>query len=523
MKVIFLFVWFTSFSLGVFSQEKEIESLVITIPLEGNRSFSLNDLVVEIPVCKYDKEFAFSFTGDDALLGIYSRAFNYVHGNYVDDDPVFHEEVEPRTTGLVPSRILTYSDGCGNEIPFRLATNWMSSKVGQNIHKDGNQWLPYMWWSECERFTDFYNGILNHAGDMENLPDSSIRKTMLGVADTLGIYPFVLGVPGGTRGFPEAGVASPDVYFMEAGSFGDGSTSLAALTNETLWKGRFPRTVLDGITEFQVLKEKLESRRKEGSWINFFCHEIKNGTSPVNGQFNTQVCWALLDYLYEEYGSGGKDNVWFASSPEIHEYSYTRLNTFIAASVEGGNLLIRLQAGVLPHFYFKELTLKLSGLGEVELENLAFSSSITSASYTSSEGKGLVNLCFSDFGLSRAEKYTALLERKQTRSALKEARFFADRLLPALRAPFESRISQVTISDEYPDGIGCVANGTPGSALPYSENGALIVTGTLNEPLPVYDIAGRCVYRIPVTEASEHRVPLARGFYVVNGTLVSVQ
>lgn len=317
MKKVFLFVFMASLSLGVHSQEKKIESIVITIPFQNKPSFSVDDLIVGIPVCKYGKEFAFTFTGDDALLGIYSRAFNYVHGNYVDDDPVFHEEVEERTTGYTPSRQLTYSDGCGKKIPFRLATNWQSSRVGYNIHANGNKWLPQMWWSECERFTDFYNGILNHGGDVESLPDSSIRKTMLGVADTLGIYPFVLGVPGGTSGFPEAGMASPDVYFMEAGSFGEGNTSLVALSNGTLWKGRFPRNVLDGITEFNVLKEKIEKNRKEGYWANFFCHEIKNGSSPVNGQLNTGVCFAMLDYLYEEYGSGGKDNIWFASSPEV--------------------------------------------------------------------------------------------------------------------------------------------------------------------------------------------------------------
>lgn len=185
--------------------------------------------------------------------------------------------------------------------------------------------------------------------------------------------------------------------------------------------------------------------------------------------------------------------------------------------------MIRLQAGVLPHFYFKELTLKLSRLGTVELENLTFSPNVTGASYTSSKGEGLVNLCFSDFGLKRAEKYTTLLEEKRTTSALREARFFADRLLPELKVPFQSRIAKVVITDGDPNGMEVAENESPATPLLYTEKGELIVTGTLREPLAVYSVMGRCVHRIIPSEVSEYRVSLAPGLYVVNKQLVSVK
>ncbi len=430
---------------GVFAQNVSYENVELSIPLAALNGTSVDDLIIEIPVCKYDKTFALTFTSDDALLGVYSRPFNYVHGRYVDDDPIFHEEAEPRTTGITPTRMLVHTDGCGNDIPFRLGTNWMMGNEGSTMHKNGNTYSPQMWWSEGARFVDYYNGLMNHAGGDQSNALASIAGNQNEIVENLGFTPFVLGIPGGTSGFPEVAEELEDIYFMEAGSFSLKDTRLNMIESDML-KMRFPRTVID-TKVFAELKAMIDEKAFDTHWLNLFCHDIKNSETKVNGQLNTFDCFAMLDYVYDTYGKGGADNVWFASSPEIYEYLYTRLNSTIEKVVENGRLIIRINAAVLPHFYFKDLTLKLQSKNELVFSGMVLSSNITRGSYSSNGETALINLSFSEFPLQKAEKYTALYEAVPTTDKKEEALFFINLLSPERRLPFFNRLA-VSSADE---------------------------------------------------------------------------
>lgn len=293
------------------AQEPAFEHIEIRIPLHNLGIDSVGQLDLEIPVCKYDKEFALTLTGDDALLGIYQRAFNYIYGRYVDDFPIFHEEGMSPTGGITPGRRLVHTDGCGNDISFRLGSNWLR---GGTIHDNGLNTSPHMWWSEGVRFVDYYNGLMNHGGGDQTDPEESIRGNQREIGENIGIFPFVLGVPGGTKGFPEAGEELDDIYSMESGSFPGAYPKLSDIEGN-VWKKRFARICIDS-KKLADLTEMVAANAAETRWINFFCHEIKNSEKDVAGQLNASECFSFLDYLYDTYGKGGADNIWFASSPE---------------------------------------------------------------------------------------------------------------------------------------------------------------------------------------------------------------
>ena len=126
--------------------EPLFEKIIISIPVDNFDN--MGEVDIKIPVCKYDKDFAMTLTGDDALLGIYQRAFNFIRGKYIDDDPIFHQQAEKPTTGFTPERKLVYTDGGGNDIPSRLSVNCMACEAGRTMHQTGNIHTPQMWWRD---------------------------------------------------------------------------------------------------------------------------------------------------------------------------------------------------------------------------------------------------------------------------------------------------------------------------------------------------------------------------------------
>jgi len=444
--------------------------LQIRIPLSDLTS-GADGVSASVPVCKYDKAFALSFVGDDSLLGIYQRAFNYIFARWVDDNPTKHD-TEPNTTGITPTRKLVYTDGAGNDIPFRLGTNWMDSKPGSNYHTDGNIHLPYMWWSEGKRFYDYFNAILNHGGGNSDDPLGSITKNQQEITTNMGMTPFVLGVPGGTTGYPEAAESLEYIYMMESSSF-KGSTELYPKLSDiagNVLKKRFGRICIDTYSLDQI-KSILGQYARDYRWINLFCHNIKNGQSTVTGQLNADVCFSFLDYVYDTYGKGGDDSVWFGSDTEIFEYLFARLNSVITKEVDGSDLLITVKAAKLPNFYYKELSLVFSGV--TTMVNAIYSDNVRNASATSQ----LLNLMYSEHAVPLAEKYTAIYEASTTTMNKNEAYFFVNRLRPDLAASFIARLR----ADESAPVLNSISiNG--GVTVTYSQavTVALAVTGLIS-------------------------------------------
>ena len=136
----------------------------ISIPLTELGISSADEITVEMPALKYDKKFALSWTTDDSILGIYCYLHKYINKKYIDDVYNYHDGMTP-STGFIPTRILCSTDGCGNDVRFRVDSGWVSynSKGSDGIHSDS---FPYQYvrWSEMVTFLDFMNTAMNHGG-----------------------------------------------------------------------------------------------------------------------------------------------------------------------------------------------------------------------------------------------------------------------------------------------------------------------------------------------------------------------
>ncbi|MDD2962255.1 MAG: hypothetical protein PHR45_09300 [Muribaculaceae bacterium] len=489
----------------------------VLITLASENCTNADAVEVNIPIHKFNKSFAVSFTGDDALIGIYQRPFNYVLGRYVDDKDIQHTGM-PATTGFTPTRMLTYTDGCGNNIPFRLSVNWMSSVAGKNIHLNGNKWTPQMWWSEAQRFVDLGNGLMNHGGDMEKTdPTACIKKTYYGVIDTLGIAPFVLGIPGGTTGFAEASETLDEVKFLESSGFYHNWKKYmmpSLFTDKDFLKGKFPRISLDKKCIDDV-KETLREGINNGAWLNIFCHNIKNSTTLVNGQLNSDVCYALLDYLYDNYGSENKDCIWAAGTSEIYEYNYSRLFSTVEKRIENGRLIIEVDMATFPEFYFNELTLVIKNAKTIS--KVDFSENVVSHSWKSiNETDIIVNFAVGERYKTIAEKYVSIAEKEATDDAIKDANLTINRLAPALKKEFEARLKAVSSIENT------LSPYTDGYTITPTEGGANI-SGILAQELAIYSINGAIAAKIPAGEYTSHRIALAKGIYLAPHKKLAIQ
>lgn len=489
--------------------EPLFEKIIISIPVDNFDN--MGEVDIKIPVCKYDKDFAMTLTGDDALLGIYQRAFNFIRGKYIDDDPIFHQQAEKPTTGFTPERKLVYTDGCGNDIPFRLSVNWMACEAGRTMHQDGNIYTPQMWWSEAEHFTDFYNGIMNHGGVNDKTdPAYSIAYNFKETYDSLGIAPYILGVPGATTGFPEAGDMNDDIYFMESATFQQNgiSINLESLTAGSILKSRFPRVCID-TKDHTYINEFINKRTDKPYWINLFCHDIKNSDIKVNGQLNADSCYNMLNYVYDNFGKGGKDNVWFASDAEITEYQYSRLNSSVERRIEDGRMIITVDAAYLPKFYFNELSLCIPGL--ISSDNIIISDNVITHSASSGEGNGMINFSFSDFTVDRSEKYLIKAQKNPSDENIENAMFFIERLRPELKEDFLKRLNQgLSIKKDFTDNDMISFDGKN-----------IIVGESLKNIVYVYDIAGR-VERTVEPKGYRQMISLPKGIYVLKGKKIVV-
>ena len=481
------------------------EILTIEIPL--NNITSLEDVDIEIPVCKYNKDFALTFTGDDALMGIYQRAFNYVHANYIDNTDIFHDYGKPVTTGFTPKRKLVTTDGCGNDKPFRLCVNWFSCEPGKTMHTNGNIYTPQMWWSEGEKFTDFHNGILNHGGAYEKEdPKKSIDFNFDEIKENLGINAFILGVPGGSTGFPDEAEINTNVYFMEAANFASGASNntvnLSKLSKDNILKTRSPRICVD-TKDHTFINEIIDSKSVKDGWINLFCHNIKNSEAKVNGQINADTCYNMLDYIYDNYGKGGKDNVWFASSSEILEYQYSRLNSEIIKEVVDNKLKITIKAAILSGFYFNELSLNMSGIKDCS--DIYFSDNIFGYSLACEANKAIVNLNYSERDIKLTEKYIEKVKSDNNEKSISEAMYFISNLRPELKEEYLKKLNQITSLSSLND---------DNDSYFVFDGKKIIVSAQLKSSFTIYNIDGSVFKTIDAINSDQY-IELPKGLYLL--------
>lgn len=71
-------------------------------------------------------------------------------------------------------------------------------------------------------------------------------------------------------------------------------------------------------------------------WLIVFTHDVENAAVPVD-PYSTNIATftSHISYVYNTYGEGGADNMWFAPSDEVMQYILTRENSTITFTGSG--------------------------------------------------------------------------------------------------------------------------------------------------------------------------------------------
>lgn len=429
--------------------------------------YRLEDIVIQFAPLKYNKKFAFSMTSDDSKVEGWSRIFKYIIGGFIDNNLQnnnYHKHM-PKPAGGYAQRMLTYSDGCGVKRVFPLSTanlyNIRTPYIQYHLERQKpDATYPYLIWDEVKEMLDFDGGCTIH--DVQDpadaiKDDSTLQKVINGIIDAnekhvkpfIGRYLNVISEPNGNSLYVDA--AEKLGYFKmitrnkEGGApdvndrFTYKNMANSLLNVNKLRAGRYfidSATLATIQTEF---KQNLVDISTGNNRIygEFGFHGMLNSSNTYynyqNSKYSTKA--SFLDWLHDNYASGGNDSIWFCTNDEIIQYKIQARDTQIQKSLSGNKLKIRLSIPAYNNFYWGELTLLVDG---AKIQG-ATSKSAIGLSYNNR----LVNVNFDETLIERSDRYTAIFERPGDAHDKANANYFIQRLKPELQTTYLNRIAAV--------------------------------------------------------------------------------
>lgn len=416
------------------------DTFELSIPVSELGITSADDITVKMPSLKYDKKFALSWTTDDSLLCIYSLIHKYINKKYIDDEYNFHDGMTP-TTGITPTRVLCSTDGCGNDVRFRVDSGWVSynNNMSDGIHSDSYPY-NYVRWSEMITFLDFLNTAMNHGGGDQTKPLESIEMCGNRLFEKTDYLPFLLLVPGGTNGYQNTAETLDYIYHYHDKNNLNYSTD--GLTKESFVQkhGLLGRKTYDGMTYEQLCAYiDTQAVRSDHPYTYLGGHVIADANEQIKW---TDAVKPFLDYLYDTYGRGGNDSIWFAGPEEVYEYLFTRAYSIINKEIINGNLVIKVKVARLPLFKKLEYSLLLSKTDSLQtVPSLSIDHNVIKLSTGLKDGMLLVNVNYNKELLNLAEKYTAKYEASGSDIDQEDGLYFAGMLRYELAEPYLQRLN----------------------------------------------------------------------------------
>ncbi len=351
-KVVLTFWFLATFQLLTLAQEKQIR---INIQFDG---VIPADLVVVPAILKYDKEFAYSFTFDDAYSDAYGLGYKLLNGG------------SPASDGNTYPGLYS-TDGCGNPFPFRAAVAWYTAnQVDKDLHKGTPGYLTYP--EAIELYQSGWD-FLNHSYNHDSYPDAvdytwqldtnrQVFKVNTGLdfhycvppsGDTLYIDPaFALGL-----------FACYTSSYGYSGADSDVDVTLPVPYNPVYWRQLISSDRDSAESLIQEFNEwAATTGQGKQKWWNQFTHRVDYNLIGSSMQF--PAFREYFEYLEKTYGSSGKDNGWFASSSEVFEYLLVRDKIMVSWQINGSEVEVLLDYSGIPEtlrYYDLSLMIRSSG------------------------------------------------------------------------------------------------------------------------------------------------------------------
>jgi len=302
---------------------------------------------------KYNKAFAMSFQMDDALSDIYEKVYPVFEGN-----------------GNTPG--LTYTDGCGHPITFKMSSGiyiFSSNNNSDILNPDD----PYhdrskLTWPQLDTLYRSHWGIENH-GLFDNPDVSSPEKIEYAfqrtesyarrkISDSIIFKSFI--IPNGVDVY--ASYLSQNHYHAAINQgtdntwigFGDIGVDVESDTIDWLKPVKLNRLFL--YSDFKKSADTLYQQSKRGLHKWFL-----SGMHTLPGSFIEE-----LKEIYNAYGQPGLDNILLAPDDEILDYLAVKQATHLHETLKSNRLTITFSGSVPTDRMYYALSLNVFGDQPIE-------------------------------------------------------------------------------------------------------------------------------------------------------------
>mgnify|MGYP000111508023 CR=1 FL=1 len=462
-------------------QYVKLEYALVEFVVKGLTGAAATNAALTIPIFKYDKKFAYSYTFDDDTILAYSRGHLFINRKWQDAEKNFHVGMS-KTTGSYPEKTLGYTDGLGVEHRFTLGVSIWPDSSNQNIdnfmnpttHKP-DKYYPYLVWDDLRPMLEFGHEIYFH--DVNTDGDGSVEGIVKGLRKsqniTLSQLPGhgmkTLAEPNGNHDYVLAGEKFEDVSFMCA----QGSTPLGLLQNisfaqdiELKNKVQYRRFV-ESTPNADVLMTDITAKATSGlyQWYHDFSH------GPAEHQFIKDLYVKLND----TYGKDGSDTMIFASLDEIYEYWFIRKYSKIRKEVTSDGVKFSILVPKEQYFRHKEFTVQLNSAYSSSLSAELTKGEVYGFNFGNINNKFTVNIDLEKRAYEMADKYSNLYLENQDSEVRDDAVYFINQLKSDLQTVFNDRLSSI---DTAPTLNSISINGGAGSTSSREVTISMSITGS---------------------------------------------
>ncbi|MCX6793348.1 MAG: hypothetical protein NTY12_05015, partial [Candidatus Falkowbacteria bacterium] len=447
---------------------------------------------------KYGKSFAYSWMFDDGLSDAYRNAFRYLNGGIVD----------VQSTSL-PYPGLYYTDGAGNDVPFRAGYAWYSvNGAFTDLHYDTPGNITY-----GELRDSYDNGwdVINHgwqsiatpspANTIINYPagnggprtidypyeisqNNNTVKAKLGISKDMSQF----ALPSGDQLYVDSALADSNIrsVMSQSTTFSVGGSTVTlphgvnaidvnplissptGLDDYLMYRKLYssptgPDPTADSVYYADADNTYSFSTGGANYWRQAFTHRVYNGVGAMGANFYWTKFKAVVDHIEANYGKSGNDTAWVAGQQEVYEYLLSNQKTDLSQNLSGSTLTITLDTTNVPDS-LRRKALSLRVEADTPISSIVYSDG--EFTYTShNTATGLINLDWGEHysgnlnmhvesALSTAEKSLVLTDKDKAQLWIdllpsgSEQTVFQNRLdaIPAAERTFQFALTNASTS-----------------------------------------------------------------------------
>jgi hypothetical protein len=362
------------------------------VVVQFNAPLTTTPSVSKAPL-RYDKDFAYSLTLDDGGIDAYTCAYPALNGGRVINNGVTYAP-------------LYFTDGCGNNIPFRAGLAWNTANIyNQDVH-DGRV-ASKMTWNQLDTLYDQGWDVFNHSYShkaratatmtaADYISEILLNRDAIKAKTKRKINTPVFVVPSGDANYQAAAYAQGQaIVFDQPGSLlgqiGGLNVNADFVANgRTVFRQYLPDVINSGKDKVGDIANAATATNK--IWYNEFTHGIDDFNAGSG--FNFYKFRSHMERIANTWGKGGTDKVWMAPLQEVYEYMMMRNNAKYTASVNGNQLILNFDLTTIPD-WLRRKPITLVVAGNIDFSNVEVPTGVK-ISFKGTGARKIINLDFSE-------------------------------------------------------------------------------------------------------------------------------